>query len=581
MTEALERLLLGRTLAGRYEIREVIGRGGMSVVYSGVDGTLGRPVAVKLISLPAASEDMRDHLRERFRREAGSAARIPPHPNVVQIYDYGTDPELDIDFIIMELLEGRDLKEALAVSPPSRDEAVRVLREAARGLSAGHRVGIVHRDVKPANVFLAGRDRFESVRILDFGIAKPVTGRPGEDDLTLGGQLPHSPAYASPEQVDPDRPVTFASDVYQLGLIGYELLSGERPYDDRDRERIRAGEEVAPHGGPGWDAVPLPLRHTILRALHTRPEDRFPDAAAFAEELSAAAADDDRTILEHRTVTAAAAPAPPVVVPADATAAAPERPAPRAAPPAEPRPAAGPPPPASAPPARPESARRSGGMGKVLAAIAAVLVLAAVAWALTRGGGDEQADPASPAAVAEGDAPADTGALAREFEGVEGEAARRETEGGGTAPAGGAPGTAGGRDEAAERAAAAEVQTAIVALNDSWVNGDMDAHLAHYAERVDFYEAADAPRSRIREERERDLRAFNQNRQIRVLRQAVTFPEPGRARALVDKEWKFEGDELRRTGAGRQELILERRGGRWVVVSEKMLETTRSRQERT
>jgi predicted Ser/Thr protein kinase len=588
MTEALERLLLGRTLAGRYEIREVIGRGGMSVVYSGTDGTLGRPVAVKLISLPAASEDMRAHLRERFRREAGSAARIPPHPNVVQIYDYGTDPELDIDFIIMELLEGRDLKEALAVSPPSRDEAVRVLREAARGLSAGHRVGIVHRDVKPANVFLAGRDRFESVRILDFGIAKPVTGRPGEDDLTLGGQLPHSPAYASPEQVDPDRPVTFASDVYQLGLIGYELLSGERPYDDRDRERIRAGEEVAPRGGPEWDALPPPLRHTILRALRTRPEDRFPDAAAFAEELSAAAADDDRTILEARPVPVAA-PAPPP----DATVAAPAAPPPRveapAPRPAEPRPAppsdsrppvmAPPPPPAGAGPVRPA---RSGGMGKVLAALAAVLVLAALAWAMTRGGGDDAPDPAPTAAAAGADAPADTGALAREFEGVEGEAARRELEGG-AAPAGGAPAATPGapaRDEAAERAAAAAVQRTVVALNDSWVNGDMDAHLANYAEQVDFYGAADAPRSRIRRERQNDLRTFNQNRQIRVLRQAVTFPEPGRARALVDKEWTFEGDRQRRTGAGRQELILVERGGRWVVVSEKMLETTRSRVER-
>ncbi len=575
MTEALERLLLGRTLAGRYEIREVIGRGGMSVVYSGADGTLGRPVAVKLISLPAESDEMRAHLRERFRREAGSAARIPPHPNVVQIYDYGTDPELDIDFIIMELLAGRDLKEALAVSPPSRDEAVRILREAARGLAAGHRVGIVHRDVKPANVFLAGHERFESVRILDFGIAKPVTGRPGEDDLTLGGQLPHSPAYASPEQVDPDRPVTFASDVYQLGLIGYELLSGERPYDDRDRERIRAGEEVPPRGGPGWDALPLPLRHTILRALRTRPEDRFPDAAAFAEELSAAAADDDRTILEHRTAAAAAAPAP------EATVAAPAPPEPRAAPPADPRPraAAPPPPPGGAEPVRP--ARRSGGSGRILAALAALLVLAALAWALTRGGGDDAPGPAPSTAAAGGDAPADTGALAGEFEGLEGEAARRELEGG-TPPAGAAPAPGPGapaRDEAAERAAAARVQQAVVALNDSWVNGDMDAHLAHYAERAYFY-TAEVPRSRIREERARDLRTFNRNRQIRVIRQAVTFPEPGRARALVDKEWTFEGDRQRRTGEGRQELILEERGGRWVVVSEKMLGTGRDRVER-
>jgi serine/threonine protein kinase len=560
MTDALERLLVGRTLAGRYEIREVIGRGGMSVVYAGVDGTLGRPVAIKLISLPADTDEVRANLRERFRREAGSAARIPPHPNVVQIYDYGTDPELDLDFIVMELLQGRDLKEALAVGRLTRDEEIRILREAARGLAAGHRAGIVHRDVKPANVFLVGRDRFESVRILDFGIAKPIAGRPG-DDLTLGGHLPHSPAYASPEQVDPGRAVTTASDVYQLGLIAYELLSGERPYDDRARERIRAGEEVPPRGGPAWEAVPLPLRETVLRALRTRPEERYPGAAEFAEALSAAL-DDDRTLLEP--VPAAAPPRDP-----DATLA--------SSPPTEPRPRTEPPPPppASASPVRP--AKHRGGAGKALAALAVLLVLAAAAWALTRGGGDE---PAARTAVADS-APDDTGAaetdaVAPEFEALENEAAGEELRqvGGDEGGAAAAP------DGEAGAEAAAQVQEVIVELNDSWVNGDMDAHLAHYADRVDFYTADDAPRSRIREERERDLRTFNRDRRIRVVRQAVTFPEPDRAVVLVDKEWDFAGDEMRRTGAGRQEMVLERQGDRWMVVSEKMQETYRSRQER-
>ncbi|MDP9347694.1 MAG: serine/threonine protein kinase, partial [Gemmatimonadota bacterium] len=260
MSIALDNLLVGRVLAGRYEIREVVGRGGMSVVYRGLDRTLGRAVAVKLIALPNASEAERAHLRERFRREAGAAAQIPHHPNVVQIYDYGTDPELDLDFIVMELLVGRDLKEALAQSPPSQGEALRILREAARGLAAGHRIGIVHRDVKPANVFLVGEETLESVRILDFGIAKPLEST---DDLTQAGQLPHSPAYASPEQLDLDQPLTTASDVFQLGLIGYELLAGERPFDDAGRARLRAGEDVPPRGGPRWEAVPPHLRQVV------------------------------------------------------------------------------------------------------------------------------------------------------------------------------------------------------------------------------------------------------------------------------------------------------------------------------
>ncbi|HVG44762.1 MAG TPA: serine/threonine-protein kinase, partial [Longimicrobium sp.] len=321
MRQAFERALVGRTLAGRYELAEVIGAGGMSVVYRGTDRVLGRPVAVKVVSLPAENEEVRDNLRERFRREAGSAARIAHHPNVVQVYDYGTDAELDLDFIVMELLRGRDLKEALASGRIPPGEAVRILGETARGLAAGHAQGLVHRDVKPANVFLVGEDgRVDYVRILDFGIAKPM--EPGDDEsltLTGLGQLPHSPAYASPEQLDADAAVTPASDVYQLGLIGYELLAGERPYADPERQRIRGGEEVEPPESAAWTAVEPPLRAVIARALRRDPAARYPDAGVFADALEAAdgatqPADEDVTVF---------LPTPTPVVVADAPVAAP------------------------------------------------------------------------------------------------------------------------------------------------------------------------------------------------------------------------------------------------------------------
>src|SRR3954447_26726092 len=290
MRQPFERLLMGRRLAGRYELAEASGAGGMSLVFRGTDTVLGRPVAVKVVSLPADSEEVRENLRERFRREAGSAARIAHHPNVVQVYDYGTDAGLDLDFIVMELLRGRDLKEALKQGRTPRGQALRSLGEAARGLAAGHEQGIVHRDVKPANVFLVGEDgRVDYVRILDFGIAKPM--EPGDDEsltLTGLGQLPHSPAYASPEQLDPDAPITPASDVYQLGLIGYELLAGRRAYTDAERKRIRAGEEVAPPESAAWRAVDPPLRAVIARALRRDPAARYPDAGAFADALAAA-----------------------------------------------------------------------------------------------------------------------------------------------------------------------------------------------------------------------------------------------------------------------------------------------------
>ena len=229
MRRGFEGLMVGRTLAGRYEVVDAIARGGMSVVYRGLDRTLGREVGVKVVSLAAASDTALANFRERFRREAASAARIQ-HPNVVQIFDYGTDPELELDFIVMELLRGRDLKETLrerALLP--HPEALRILADAARGVAAGHRAGIVHRDVKPANVFLMGDGAVvETVKILDFGIAKPLEDDP-EHALTTIGSLPHSPAYASPEQLDVHQPLTASSDVYQLGLIGYELPGGAAP----------------------------------------------------------------------------------------------------------------------------------------------------------------------------------------------------------------------------------------------------------------------------------------------------------------------------------------------------------------
>jgi eukaryotic-like serine/threonine-protein kinase len=281
-------------LGGRYRLLEPIAEGGMSTVFRAHDTALEREVAVKVIRYdPAVHGDLR-HMRERFRREAANAARIPPHPNVVQVHDYGTDAASDRDFIVMELLPGRDLKALLRERRLHPPEAIHILLQAARGLAAGHRVGVVHRDVKPANLLVSERDGQQHVRILDFGIAKDLDGEP-DDDLTRLGGIPHTPAYASPEQRRPGGEITPASDVYQLALLAYELLTGERAFDAAERERIARGEDVPLPVREVWSRVPAAVRALVEFALNPDPAARPPDAAAFAEDL-ARAAEDERTI---------------------------------------------------------------------------------------------------------------------------------------------------------------------------------------------------------------------------------------------------------------------------------------------
>ncbi|HEY0017644.1 MAG TPA: serine/threonine-protein kinase [Longimicrobium sp.] len=288
----LESLLKGRELAGRYRIEEVIGRGGMGAVYRATDQRLGRPVAVKVITASAGNDpEVRERLRARFRHEAASAARLPHHPNVVPVYDYGTDEELGLDYIVMELLRGQDLASRLQRGGvPPMAEALRVLQHAARGVAVGHRAGLIHRDVKPGNVFLveqgAGDDM--QVRVLDFGIAKAMA----EEDtasagLTHDGRAPLSPAYASPEQLVGEARLTPASDVFSLGALGFQLLTGTRPFTDADRNRMGAGMQVpVPALRARNPQVPEEVEQVIRRALEPDPAQRYPDATALADALS-------------------------------------------------------------------------------------------------------------------------------------------------------------------------------------------------------------------------------------------------------------------------------------------------------
>jgi hypothetical protein len=301
----LEGLLAGRTLMGRYRIEEVIGRGGFAAVYRAHDERLGRTVAVKVITVVAADAATRDQVRRRFEREARVAASLD-HPNVVTVYDVGTDPDLELDFLVMELLRGEDLSRRLA--RPDRFEtpaAVRILRDAAHGIAAGHRGGLIHRDVKPANIFLAEHEREERFRVcvLDFGIARI---RDAEQSLTklTRGAAPLSPRYASPEQLQDVRDLSPASDVFSLGVIGYELMTGERPFGPEQIRSLTRGDPAPP---PSFAAIPAEVEPIVRRAMELDPERRFEDAGEMAAALDAA-------LTSLRADAASAAP-PPAVVP--------------------------------------------------------------------------------------------------------------------------------------------------------------------------------------------------------------------------------------------------------------------------
>jgi serine/threonine protein kinase len=288
----IESLLVGRVLGGRYRIEEVIGRGGMGAVYRALDERLGRRVALKVITVGGSGDaEARERLRARFFREARSAAALPHHPNVVPVYDYGSDEGLGLDYLVMELLRGSDLSSRLArTGVPSLPAALRILLEAARGVAVGHRQGLIHRDVKPGNIFLTETDAHEvQVRVVDFGIAKLADDEDTLAQLTQDGRVPHSPAYASPEQLRGLSHLTPASDVFSLGAVGYQLLTGERPYSETDRNRLSLGMPVeAPRVRERNPAVPGGVDAVIRKALAFDPAERFPDAGAMASELERA-----------------------------------------------------------------------------------------------------------------------------------------------------------------------------------------------------------------------------------------------------------------------------------------------------
>jgi serine/threonine-protein kinase len=265
-------------LLGKYELRGALGSGAMGIVYQGWDPVIARQVAIKTVKLPEHHDPAAEEGIARFRREAQAAGRLT-HPNIVAVHDYGETS--DVAYIVMEYVDGSALKSLLDKQERfALPDIRRIMEDLLAGLQFSHDRGVVHRDIKPANLMLNSERR---CKIADFGIA-----RIENSNMTQAGTVLGTPAYMSPEQFRGE-PVDARTDIYSSGVLLYQLLTGERPFDGSVTSIMHKVLNVEPPAPSQFAALaPKELDQVVLRAMAKRPEDRFPSARAFATALARA-----------------------------------------------------------------------------------------------------------------------------------------------------------------------------------------------------------------------------------------------------------------------------------------------------
>jgi serine/threonine protein kinase len=273
--------MIGTVLANQYEIVEVIGEGGIGVVYRARQLTVNRDVAIKILKEEYAKDEL---TVRRFENEAQAISKLR-HPNTLRLYDVQRSAEGTL-YIVTELLTGRSLSDVLAnEGRMSIDRAVRTIDEVCRSLGEAHTASIVHRDLKPANIFLDRIGNEDVVKVLDFGIAKILQGGGG---LTRAGVVPGTPQYMSPEQATMQR-VDHRADIYALGIILHQMVAGRAPFDGPTvleilRKQIEEPPPKLSEAAPDL-SIPPELEKLVLWMLAKTPEERPSSVDAIRNHL--------------------------------------------------------------------------------------------------------------------------------------------------------------------------------------------------------------------------------------------------------------------------------------------------------
>lgn len=283
---------LGKTLEGKYKIETKLGGGGMGAVYKGTHLLMKRTVAVKVLHPALAGLPGDDEFLRRFQREARTSSKIH-HPNAIAIYDFGIEDETP--YIVMEFNTGRSLKDILAKDGPlSIERTLNILQQVCSAVDEAHAHGIVHRDLKPDNIMISeNRDGSDRAVVLDFGIAKILSDDANTDtQLTKAGGLVGTPQYMSPEQ-GLGQQCDARSDIYSLGIITYEMLTGDVPFQsDSMMQLVLKHMNEKPISAREFNkkaGIPEDVDAAVMKALEKKPDDRQATVMQFFQELSGGA----------------------------------------------------------------------------------------------------------------------------------------------------------------------------------------------------------------------------------------------------------------------------------------------------